>query len=403
LLMRYCAHRPSESQLVRGHPRSVQWRLCAGMARRYNAGMTLENLPHIQRRKTRPVKVGSVMLGSDAPVAVQSMTNTTTADVDATVAQVQRLVEVGADLVRVAAATKADTAVLAEVIAQSPVPIIADVHFHFERALEAIEAGVAKIRLNPGNIGDYNQVQRVIDAAGQAGCAIRVGVNEGSVVDRIDANRRAQDLSKPLDALMVEKLGEYLEIFERAGFTDLVLSAKSHDALTTIAANRTLARLYDYPIHLGVTHAGTAARGAIRSAAAIGTLLAEGIGDTIRISYAGDPVAEVRTACELLASLRLRPRRGIELIACPTCGRTQVDIASVADAVGAALAEVTVPLTVAVMGCVVNGPGEADGADVAVCAGKGKAMLYVRGKQVGVVPDEQIVSAVVAEVHKLIG
>ncbi len=366
------------------------------------SGMTLANLPHIVRRTTRSVAVGSVTLGSSWPVAVQSMTNTVTADVKATGDQVRRLAEAGADLVRVAAASEADTAGLSQIVADSPVPIIADVHFHFARAIEAIDAGVAKIRLNPGNISDYDEVRRVIDRAAAAGCAIRVGVNEGSVVERADAGRRAQDLAKPLDALMVDKLGEYLDIFATADFGDLVLSAKSHDALVTIAASRGLAKRWDFPIHLGVTHAGTPATGAIRSAAAIGALLAEGIGDTIRISYAGDPVAEVRAATELLASLRLRPRRGIELIACPTCGRTQVDIVAVAEAVAAALADVSAPLTVAVMGCVVNGPGEADGADVAICAGKGKAMLYVRGQQVRSVPEADIVPAVVAEVHKLI-
>ncbi len=365
--------------------------------------MTLSNLPHIVRRPTRAVAVGSLTLGSAGPVAVQSMTNTATADVSATVEQVRRLAEAGADLVRVAAASEADTAGLRQIVAESGVPIVADVHFHFERALEAIEAGVAKIRLNPGNIKDSDEVRRVIDAAGAAGCAIRVGVNEGSIVDRADAGRKAQDLAKPLHTLMADKLGEYLDIFAAADFHQLVLSAKSHDAFTTIAVNRAMAERWDYPIHLGVTHAGTPSTGAIRSAAAIGALLAEGIGDTIRFSYAGDPVAEVRAATELLASLRLRPRRGIDLIACPTCGRTQVDIVAVAEAVAAALADVTASLTVAVMGCVVNGPGEADGADVAICAGKGKAMLYVHGQQVRTVPEAEIVPAVVAEVNKLIG
>ena len=364
--------------------------------------MTLANLPHIERRPTRSVAVGGVTLGSAWPVVVQSMTNTPTADVEATSAQVQRLAEAGAELVRVAAATQADTAALAQVVARSPVPIIADVHFHFARAIEAIDAGVAKIRLNPGNIKDCDEVRRVIDRAAAAGCAIRVGVNEGSVVERTDAARRAQDLARPLDALMVDKLGEYLDTFAAADFHQLVLSAKSHDALVTIGANRRLASTWDYPIHLGVTHAGTAATGAIRSAAAIGTLLAEGIGDTVRISYAGDPVAEVRAATELLASLRLRPRHGVEIIACPTCGRTQTDVASVAEAVGAALADVSAPLTVAIMGCVVNGPGEADGADVAICGGKGRAMLYIRGERIRSVPDEEIVETVVAAARKLI-
>lgn len=359
-------------------------------------------LPRIQRRATREVVVGGVTIGGSAPVRVQSMTSTSTADVEATCAQVARLAEAGAELVRVAVPTKEDTAALREIVRRSPVPIIADVHFHFDRALEAIAAGAAKIRLNPGNISDRDQVRRVIDAAGAAGVAIRVGVNEGSVVERKDPARRAADRQRPLVALMVAKLAEYLEVFTEAGFEDLVLSAKSHDAVTCIEVNRELARRWEYPLHLGVTHAGTAQTGAIRSAAGLGALLAEGIGETVRISYAGDPVREVLAANELLASLRLRERRGVELIACPTCGRAQDDVAAIAEQVAAALADVKVPLKVAVMGCVVNGPGEADGADVAVCAGKGKAVLYRRGEVVGTVATGEIVAAVRTAVEEMV-
>ncbi|MGA2266561.1 MAG: flavodoxin-dependent (E)-4-hydroxy-3-methylbut-2-enyl-diphosphate synthase [Phycisphaerae bacterium] len=358
--------------------------------------------PQIQRRKTQPVRVGSVVIGGGAPVSVQSMTSTVTADAEATIAQVRALAAAGADLVRVAAATPADTAVLPRIVGQSPVPIVADVHFHFQRALEAIAAGVAKIRLNPGNIADRDQVRRVIDAAGRAGVAIRVGVNEGSVVERRDPARRQADLSRPLDDLMVEKLQEYLETFQEAGFKALVLSAKSHDAFTCVSVYRKLAQQWDWPLHLGLTHAGTASSGAVRSAAAMGTLLSEGIGDTIRISYAGDPVPEVSAALELLYSLRLRRRPGLELIACPTCGRALTDIAPVAEAIQAALADLTVPLTVAVMGCVVNGPGEAANADLAVCAGEGKMVLYRYGQVVRSVPTEQVVQAVVQEARKLV-
>ena len=359
-------------------------------------------LPEIQRRESRPVTVGPVTIGGDAPVTVQGMTKTTTADTEATVAQVQALARAGADLVRVAAATSADTAALPQIIAASPVPIIADVHFHVDRALEAIQAGAAKIRLNPGNIKDPRQVRRIIDAAADAHAAVRVGVNEGSVVERTDADRRATDMAQPLAELMADKLAEYLEIFQEADFHNLVLSAKSHDSMTTVAANRLLAKRWDYPLHLGVTHSGTPATGAIRSAAALGALLAEGIGETIRISYAGDPVEEVQAGVELLCSLRLRQRIGVDLIACPMCGRTEVDIAEMAEQVRRALADVTEPITVAVMGCVVNGPGEADGADVAICAGKGKAVLYRRGKKVRTVSADEIVTAIVAEVHSLV-
>ncbi|MCD4823025.1 MAG: (E)-4-hydroxy-3-methylbut-2-enyl-diphosphate synthase, partial [Phycisphaerae bacterium] len=294
-------------------------------------------LPEITRLKTRLVDVGGVKIGGGQPVVIQSMTNTQTADAAATIAQVRALADAGAQLVRVATPAPADTAALKEIVAASPVPIIADVHFHFQRALEAIAAGVAKIRLNPGNISDSQKVRQIIDAAGEAGVAIRVGVNEGSVSDRRDKEQFEKDRHRQLDELMAEKLAEYLELFEAVGFTKLVLSAKSHDAVTTIAANRIITGRWDYPLHLGVTHAGTASTGAIRSAAALGALLAEGIGDTIRISYAGDPVAEVVAAKELLASLRLRRRDGVELIACPTCGRLQMDLEPIVEQVQAAL------------------------------------------------------------------
>ena len=358
-------------------------------------------LPEIERRAARAVDVGGVTIGGAAPVSVQSMTNTATANAEATLAQVAALADAGADLVRVAVPTSLDTASLERIVGESPVPIIADVHFHFERALEAVAAGVAKIRLNPGNISDREQVRRVIDAAGAAGTAIRVGVNEGSVVARADGPQREADLARPLAELMVDKLAEYVAIFTDAGFENLVLAAKSHDAVTCVAAGRLVARRWDYPVHLGVTHAGPPATAAMRSAAAIGTLLCEGIGDTIRISYAGDPVNEVRAAVELLCSLRLRDRHGIELIACPTCGRLQMDLTDIVDQVRLALADVTTPLTVALMGCVVNGPGEAESADVAICAGKDKAILYRRGKRIRTVGANQIVHAVVDEVRQL--
>jgi (E)-4-hydroxy-3-methylbut-2-enyl-diphosphate synthase len=359
--------------------------------------------PSLERRKTRPVRVAGLTIGGGAPVSVQSMTSTPTRDVEATIAQVEALAEAGADLVRVAVPTREDTAALPHIVRRSPVPIAADVHFHFDRALEAIDAGVAKIRLNPGNIRDRDQVRKVIAAAAAAGVAIRIGVNEGSVIDRADAAQHAEDLSRPLDELMAEKLRSYLEAFQEADFHNLVLSAKSHDAYTCVAVCRRIARLGDYPLHLGVTHAGTPASGTIRSAAALGALLSEGIGDTIRVSYAGDPVEEVKAGLELLWSLRLRERRGIELIACPTCGRVQMDVAPIAEEVRKALADVTAPISVAIMGCVVNGPGEAEGADVAICAGAGKAVLYRRGEKVRTVTAAEIVPAVVAEVRRLAG
>ncbi len=360
------------------------------------------NIPEINRRETKSIDVGGVAIGGGAPVRIQSMTNTPTRDAAATLAQVRRLADAGAELVRVAVPTADDTAALGEIVDGSPVPIIADVHFHFDRALEAIAAGVAKIRLNPGNIGDRDQVLRIIDAAGAAGVAIRVGVNEGSVVDRKAGEQRSSDLAAPLDTLMVAKMAEYLEVFDAAGFDRLVLSAKSHDAVTTVAVNRLLSARWNFPLHLGVTHAGTAQTGAIRSAAALGALLCEGIGDTIRISYAGDPVVEVEAARELLASLRLQKRKGIELIACPTCGRLETDIDDIVEEVREALSDIIEPITVAIMGCVVNGPGEAQHADVAICAGKDKAILYRSGERIRTVSADEIVSAVVAEARKIV-
>jgi (E)-4-hydroxy-3-methylbut-2-enyl-diphosphate synthase len=268
--------------------------------------------------------------------------------------------------------------------------------------LEAIDAGVAKIRLNPGNIGDREQVRRVIAAAASAGVAIRVGVNEGSVVERREGRQREADLAKPLDELMADKMAQYLEIFQEADFHNLIISAKSHDAYTCVAVNRRLAQRWDYPLHLGVTHAGTRESGAIRSAAALGALLAEGIGDTIRISLAGEGVEEVRAACELLASLRLRPREGVEIVACPTCGRTSADVAGIAEQVRAALPHVRRHVRVAVMGCVVNGPGEADEADVAACCGEGKAALYRHGRLVATVPLDALLPGLLEQVQAVL-
>lgn len=361
-------------------------------------------LPQIQRRVTKAIKVGNVQIGHGAPVVIQSMTNTQTADIDSTVAQVNALANAGAQIVRVATPTPADTQALSEIVRQSPVPIVADVHFHFQRAIDAINAGVAKIRLNPGNITDRDKVRDIINLAQEKGTAIRIGVNEGSVSDRRDKAQFALDMQKPLVDLMLEKMSEYLTVFDQLGFENLALSAKSHDAFTTIAVSRALSDRWDYPLHLGVTHAGTAQTGAIRSAAALGTLLAEGIGDTIRISYAGDPVAEVLAAKELLSSLRLRPRDQVELIACPTCGRLQMDLTPIVDQVEAELAKIRCdkPVKVALMGCVVNGPGEADNADIAICAGAGKAVLFVKGKRVKNVLPNEILQTVLDEVHKII-
>jgi (E)-4-hydroxy-3-methylbut-2-enyl-diphosphate synthase len=353
-----------------------------------------------QHNLTRNVKIGSLTIGSDNPIRVQSMTNVSTCQIDSCLAQIAQLTTAGCEIVRLAVPTKADTAALPAIIAQVNIPVVADVHFHYARAIEAIEAGVHKIRLNPGNITDYGQVRKVIDACKANNTAIRVGVNQGSIRPRKEnaPQQHTSQQSQSLPELMVEKLTEYVRIFQDANFDNLVLSAKCHNAADTITVYRAVSNAFDYPLHLGVTHSGTVQTGTIRSAVALGTLLAEGIGNTIRVSLAGDPVAEVEVAWEVLTSLRLRPRRGPELIACPSCGRTEIDLLAMAEQVNQRLKEITYPLTVAVMGCIVNGPGEAAEADVALCGGRDKAIIYRQGKKIIVVPAEEAVEALFQQI-----
>lgn len=364
----------------------------------------LQSAAMTPRRLTRKVHIGSVPLGGDAPVVIQSMTSTYTYDIDATVTQIRALAAKGCDVVRVATPDKRDTAALKSIIEQSPVPIVADVHFHFERALEAVEAGVHKIRLNPGNINDRKQVDRVIRACRERKIPIRVGVNEGSIVERKDKHLRADEMSAlqadrhaEMIRLMVVKLEEYLRIFDANDFHDVVISAKSIDPRICIDAYRAISRRFDYPLHLGVTHAGPPETGRIRSVSALAALLADGIGDTVRISYAADPIFEVEDAKELLCVLGLRNRDEPELIACPTCGRIEIDLIKLVAEVRRKLADIKTPVKVAVMGCVVNGPGEAEGADVAVFAGRGKGIIYVQGEQKRTVRESEMLDALYAE------
>ncbi|MGB0716577.1 MAG: flavodoxin-dependent (E)-4-hydroxy-3-methylbut-2-enyl-diphosphate synthase [Phycisphaerae bacterium] len=364
----------------------------------------------IQRRKTRQVMVGNVPVGGDAPVSIQSMTSTYTYDIDKTVKQVRELAAAGCDIVRVAVPEKRDTEALPEILNQSPVPIVADVHFHFERALEAIKAGVHKIRLNPGNIQDRKQVAEVIAACRDRGIPIRVGVNEGSVVERKDKDVRAEqqaglddDYRGNMIRLMVTTLEDYMRLFDEHNFHDVVLSAKSIDAGFCIDAYRAVSERFDLPLHLGVTHAGPPETGRIRSVSALGALLAMGIGDTIRISYAADPVHEVEDGKELLCSLGMRKRVEPELIACPTCGRIEIDLIKLVADVRKKLAPIKTPVKVAVMGCVVNGPGEAEGADVAVFAGKGKGIIYVQGEQTRTVSEKDMLDALYEETLEFAG
>ena len=367
-----------------------------------------------QRRKTRQITLGDkqhgyVTIGGDAPVSVQSMTAGYTYEIDRCVAEIHKLAAAGADIVRVAVPEKKDTDALKEILNQVNVPIVADVHFHFQRALDSIEAGVHKIRLNPGNITDRAQVEKVIDACKEHKVPIRVGVNEGSIVERKDKQKRLKELGGVFShnkhghmlAIMIAKLEEYLDIFYERDFYDIAISAKSIDPLLVMDAYTEISKRFDHPLHLGVTHAGPKETGTIRSVVPLGHLLASGVGDTIRISYANDPVYEVQDGLELLYILGLRTRIGAELIACPSCGRIQVDLFKLVQDVRKKLAEeISLPIKVAVMGCVVNGPGEAEGADVAIFAGDRKGIIYVQGARVANVPEEEILDRLLFECRK---
>ena len=353
-----------------------------------------------------PLGIGLEGPTATAPVSVQTMTAGYTHDIDKCVAEIHKLTAAGADVVRVAVPERKDTEALPEILEQTNVPIVADVHFHFKRALEAVEAGVHKIRLNPGNINDRAQVEAVIDACKDRGIPIRVGVNEGSIIERKDKQARAKELGAVFSdqkhgymlSIMIAKLEEYLDIFYERDFYDIAISAKSMDATVVIDAYTEISKRFAHPLHLGVTHAGPKETGCIRSVVALGSLMANGIGDTIRISYANDPIYEVEDGLELLYSLGLRERKGAELIACPTCGRIQVDLFSLVQDVNSKLSEaIEVPMKVAVMGCVVNGPGEAEGADVAVFAGDRKGIIYVQGERVATVGEEEILDRLLEE------
>ncbi|MFO0860210.1 MAG: flavodoxin-dependent (E)-4-hydroxy-3-methylbut-2-enyl-diphosphate synthase [Phycisphaerales bacterium] len=374
------------------------------------------------RRPTRQITIGDSRVGfiriggglpnrdgtptTPAPVSVQTMTSGYTHEIDKCVAEIQKLSTAGAQVVRVAVPEKKDTEALRHIIPQVNVPIVADVHFHFQRALEAVESGVHKIRLNPGNINDRKQVIDVIQACKARNLPIRVGVNEGSIIERKDKQKRQKELGAVFSdhkhgyllAIMIAKLEEYLDIFYEQDFYDIAISAKSMDCSLVIDAYTEISKRFDHPLHLGVTHAGPKETGTIRSVVALGGLLLNGIGDTIRISYANDPIYEVQDGLELLYCLGLKERVGVDLIACPTCGRIQVDLFTLIQDVRKALAEkVTVPMKVAVMGCIVNGPGEAEGADVAVFAGDRRGIIYVQGERVANVPEEEILGRLLTE------
>lgn len=348
----------------------------------------------INRRKSRKVYVGNVPIGGDAPISVQSMTKTKTNDIKSTIKQIYQLAEAGCDIVRVAVPDKEAVDALPEIVKSSPIPVVADIHFNHIFALKAIEAGVAKVRINPGNIGSKERIKQVLEAAKGRGIPIRIGVNSGSLEKDL-----LEKYGYPTAEALFESAMRHVQICEEFGFSDIVISVKSTDVRLMIEAYRLIASRTDYPLHLGVTEAGPFFSGTIKSAVGIGTLLAEGIGDTIRVSLTDDPVKEVEVGREILRSLGLASRN-VEIIACPTCGRLEVDLFKIVNELQDKLAKVKKPVKVAILGCVVNGPGEASEADIGVACGRGIGILYRNGKVIRRVKEEEIVQAVIEEVEK---
>ncbi len=349
------------------------------------------------RRPTRQIHVGDVAVGGGAPVSVQSMTTTKTADVEATLSQIYALAAAGADIVRCTCNEAAAAEGLARIVPRSPVPIVADIHFHHEMALAALEAGVHGLRLNPGNLRKAVEIKEVASEAKDRGVPIRIGVNAGSLHPDLYAR-----YGGATPEALVESARMELAYFAEVGFDDVKISVKASSVPLMIEAYRLASETFDHPLHLGVTEAGPPPAGLLKGTAGIATLLAEGIGDTIRYSLTADPVEEARAGRQLLEALGLRERRGLDLIACPSCGRAEIDVIAVAAAAQAALEERSLPIQVAVMGCVVNGPGEAREADLGIAAGRRRGHLFIKGKIVRVVPEDRMVEELVAEAERLV-
>jgi len=359
--------------------------------------MDVTATPLTPRRRTRQIAVGSVKVGGDAPISIQSMTTTKTADVEGTLQQIYALAAAGADIVRCTCNEQAAAEGLAQIVPRSPVPIVADIHFHVEMALAALEAGVHGLRLNPGNLRKPEEIKLVAREAKDRGVPIRIGVNAGSL--HPDLYER---FGGATPEALVESARMELAYFQEVGFDDVKISVKASSVATMIAAYRLASETFDYPLHLGVTEAGPLPGGLLKGTAGIGTLLAEGIGDTLRYSLTADPVEEARAGRMLLEVLGLRERKGLDLIACPSCGRAEVDVIKVATEAQAALSALQLPIQVAVMGCVVNGPGEARHADLGIAAGKKRGHLFIQGQIVRVVPEDEMVAALVEEAQKIV-
>ena len=350
----------------------------------------------IKRKMTRQISIGDVKIGGGAPISVQSMTNTKTTDTNATVAQIKALVDAGCDIVRVAVPDMSAAENIYNIKNQVDVPLVADIHFDYRLALKAIEQGIDALRINPGNIGDEERVKAVVEAAKIRNIPIRIGVNAGSLDKKLLAK-----YGKVTAEALVESALEHIRILEKLNFYDIKISLKAHDVPLTLDAYRLMSETVDYPLHLGITEAGTVNTGIIKSAVGIGALLAEGIGDTFRISLTGDPVNEVKVANEILKALGLK-EYGPTLISCPTCGRCNIDLPSIAEKVEQRLSGITKPIKVAVMGCVVNGPGEARDADIGIAGGKGEGLVFRKGEVINKVPEDKLVDAFIEELDKLI-
>jgi (E)-4-hydroxy-3-methylbut-2-enyl-diphosphate synthase len=359
-------------------------------------GMPDVPLKLADRRKSRQIQVGTVAVGGDAPVSVQSMTTTRTSDIGATLQQIAELTASGCQIVRVACPTQDDADALATIARKSQIPVIADIHFQPKYVFAAIDAGCAAVRVNPGNIKQFDdKVKEIAKAASASGTPIRIGVNAGSLDPRL-----LEKYGKATPEALAESALWEASLFEEHDFRDIKISVKHNDPVVMVNAYRLLAQKCDYPLHLGVTEAGPAFQGTIKSAVAFGALLAEGIGDTIRVSLSAPPVEEVKVGIQILESLNLRQRR-LEIVSCPSCGRAQVDVYKLADEVTAGLEGMEVPLRVAVMGCVVNGPGEAREADLGVASGNGKGQIFVKGEVIKTVPESKIVETLIEEALKL--
>ena len=357
--------------------------------------MSIRPFRDIKRRKTKVINVGTVKVGGDNPISVQSMTNTLTTDVKATIQQIQQIQSEGADLVRVSCPDESSSKALREIIKHVDIPIIADIHFHYKRAIEAAENGASCLRINPGNIGDKNKIKEIIKSAKNNNCSIRVGVNAGSLEKDI-----LEKFKEPCPEALVESAMRNIDILEQENFFNLKISVKSSDVFLSINAYRQLSQTTDYPLHLGITEAGGFLTGSIKSSIGLGTLLLDGIGDTIRISLSDDPVKEVKIGNEILKSLNLR-KRGVQIISCPSCARQGFEVIDTVKILEEKLSHIKAPITLSIIGCVVNGPGEAAMTDIGLTGGgKGNNMLYLSGIQSEKVLSENIISKVVSEVEK---